>query len=115
MKGHPGYQGDDLDFCAGIIRKVGSQRLKLLFDIYHVQIMHGDLIRRIEQTKELIGHVHTAGAPGRGELDDKQEINYPAVMKKLVDVGYTGFVGHEFIPTRDALAGLKQAVAVCDV
>ena len=77
--------------------------------------MHGDLIRRIEQTKELIGHVHTAGAPGRGELDDKQEINYPAVIKKLLDIGYTGYVGQEFIPTRDPLAGLKQAVAACDV
>jgi hydroxypyruvate isomerase len=115
MKGHPGYQGDDLDFVAGILKKVGSPRVKLLFDIYHVQIMHGDLIRRIEETKDLIGHVHTAGVPGRGELDDKQEINYPAVMKKLLDVGYTGYVGQEFIPTRDPLAGLKQAVAVCDV
>ena len=64
--------------------------MKLLFDIYHVQIMHGDLIRRIEQTKDVIGHVHTAGVPGRGELDDNQEINYPAVMRKLLDVGYTG-------------------------
>jgi sugar phosphate isomerase/epimerase len=115
MKGHPGYQGDDLDFVARVVKKVGSPRVKLLFDVYHVQVMHGDLIRRIEQTKELIGHVHTAGAPGRGELDEKQEINYPAVIKKLVDVGYTGFVGHEFIPTRDPLAGLKQAVAACDV
>lgn len=115
MKGHPGYQGDDLDFVANVLKKVGSPRVKLLFDIYHVQVMHGDLIRRIEQTKELIGHVHTAGAPGRGELDDKQEVNYPAVIKKLVDVGYTGYVGQEFIPTRDPLAGLKQAVAACDV
>jgi hydroxypyruvate isomerase len=115
MKGHPGYQGDDIDFVAGIIKKVGSPRVKLLFDIYHVQIMHGDLIRRIEHLKELIGHVHTAGSPGRGELDEKQEINYPAVIKKLVDVGYAGYVGQEFIPTRDPLAGLKQAVAVCDV
>jgi hydroxypyruvate isomerase len=115
MKGHPGYHGDDLDFVARVIKKVGSPRVKLLFDIYHVQVMHGDLIRRVEQTKELIGHVHTAGAPGRGELDDKQEINYPAVIKKLVDVGYTGYVGQEFIPTRDPLAGLKQAVAACDV
>ena len=115
MKGHPGYQGDDLDFVARVINKVGSPRVKLLFDIYHVQVMHGDLIRRIEQTKELIGHVHTAGAPGRGELDDKQEINYPAVIKKLLDIGYTGYVGQEFIPTRDPLAGLKQAVAACDV
>jgi hydroxypyruvate isomerase len=115
MKGHPGYQGDDLDFVASVLKKVGSPRVKLLFDVYHVQLMHGDLIRRIEQTKELIGHVHTAGVPGRGELDDAQEINYPAVIKKLVDVGYTGYVGQEFIPTRDPLAGLKQAVKVCDV
>jgi sugar phosphate isomerase/epimerase len=115
MKGHPGYQGDDLDFVASILKKVGSPRVKLLFDIYHVQIMHGDLIRRIEATKELIGHVHTAGVPGRGELDETQEINYPAVIKKLVDVGYTGFLGQEFIPTRDPFAGLKQAVAICDV
>jgi len=115
MKGHPGYQGDDLDFVASILKKVGSPRVKLLFDIYHVQIMHGDLIRRIEQNKELIGHIHTAGVPGRGELDEKQEINYPAVMKKLIDIGYTGYVGQEFIPTRDPLAGLKEAVAICDV
>ena len=77
--------------------------------------MHGDLLRRIEETKDLIGHVHTAGVPGRGELDDAQEINYPAVIKKLVDVGYTGYVGQEFIPTRDPLAGLKHAVKMCDV
>jgi hydroxypyruvate isomerase len=115
MKGHPGYQGDDLDFCAAIIRKVGSPRVKLLFDIYHVQLMHGDLIRRIEQNKDIIGHVHTAGVPGRGELDENQEINYPAVMRKLVEIGYTGYVGQEFIPTRDPLAGLRQAVKVCDV
>jgi hydroxypyruvate isomerase len=115
MKGHPGYQGDDLDFVAGIIKKVGSPCVKLLFDIYHVQLMHGDLIRRIEQTKDIIGHVHTAGVPGRGELDDNQEVNYAAVVKKLVDIGYTGYVGQEFIPTRDPLAGLKQAVKVCDV
>jgi sugar phosphate isomerase/epimerase len=115
MKGHPGYQGDDLDYVSGIIRKVGSPRLKLLFDIYHVQIMHGDLIRRIEQNKDVIGHVHTAGNPGRGELDDTQEINYPAVIKKLVDVGYTGYIGQEFIPTRDPLAGLRAAVQLCNV
>jgi hydroxypyruvate isomerase len=115
MKGHPGYHGDDVEFVANILKKVDSPRVKMLFDIYHVQIMHGDLIRRIEQMKDLIGHVHTAGSPGRGELDDKQEINYPPVIKKLIDVGYTGYVGQEFIPTRDPLAGLKQAVALCDV
>jgi hydroxypyruvate isomerase len=115
MKGHPGYQGDDLDFVAAILRRVGSPRVKLLFDIYHVQIMHGDIIRRIEQTKDLIGHVHTAGNPGRGELDDKQEINYPPIMRKLLDIGYKGYVGQEFIPTREPLAGLREAVKLCDV
>ncbi len=115
MKGHPGYQGDDLDLCAEILRKVGSPRVKLLFDIYHVQVMHGDVIRRIEQTKDLIGHVHTAGCPGRGELDDNQELHYPAVLRKLLQVGYAGYVGQEFIPTRDPLAGLTEAVKVCDV
>jgi sugar phosphate isomerase/epimerase len=115
MKGHPGYHGDDLDWCAEIIRKVGSPRVKLLFDIYHVQIMHGDIIRRMETIKELIGHVHTAGVPGRGELDDAQEVNYPPLMKKLLDLGYTGYVGQEFIPTRNPLDGLRQAVKLCDV
>ncbi len=115
MKGHPGYQGDDLDWLAAIVRKVDSPRLKLLFDIYHVQIMHGDVIRRLEQNKDIIGHVHTAGNPGRGELDDKQEINYPPIMRKLLDIKYTGYVGQEFIPTRDPLEGLRQAVVLCDV
>lgn len=115
MKGHPGYQGDDVDGVAGIVRRVGSDRVKMLFDLYHVQIMNGDLIRRLEQYKDLIGHVHTAGNPGRGELDENQEINFRACMKKLVDMGYQGYVGHEFIPTRDPFAGLKQAVEVCDV
>jgi hydroxypyruvate isomerase len=115
MKGHPGYQGDDVDYVAGIIRRVGSPRLKMLFDIYHVQIMNGDVIRRIEECKDVIGHVHTAGNPGRGELDDTQEINYPPIMRKLVDIGYKGYVGQEFIPTRDPLAGLREAVSLCDV
>ena len=115
MKGHPGYAGDDLDWCASVLRKVGSPRIKLLFDIYHVQIMHGDVIRRMESVKDLIGHVHVAGVPGRAELDDTQEINYPPILRKLLDLGYTGYVGQEFIPTRDPLAGLKQAVALCDV
>lgn len=115
MKGHPGYQGDHTDYCIDIIKQVGSARMKLLFDIYHVQIMDGDVIRRIQQHHEYIGHVHTAGNPGRGELDDAQEINYPAVMQALVDVDYEGFVGHEFIPTRDPAAGLRQAVDRCDV
>jgi hydroxypyruvate isomerase len=115
MKGHPGYQGDDLDYLAKIVRDVGSPRVKLLFDIYHVQIMHGDVIRRLEQCKDILGHIHTAGNPGRGELDDTQEINYPPIMKKLLALKYKGFFGQEFIPTRDPKAGLAQALRVCDV
>jgi hydroxypyruvate isomerase len=115
MKGHPGYQGDDLNWVAEIVRRVGSPRLKLLFDIYHVQIMHGDVIRRIDEMKELIGHVHTAGNPGRGELDDNQEILYPPIMRKLLEIKYEGYVGQEFIPTRNPREGLHQAVRLCDV
>src|SRR4029077_4008281 len=92
MKGHPGYQGDDLDFVAEILRKVGSPRVKLLFDIYHVQIMHGDVIRRLGECKDVLGHVHTAGVPGRNELDDTQELSYPAILRKLVAMKYDGYV-----------------------
>jgi hydroxypyruvate isomerase len=115
MKGHPGYQGDDIDYCAEIVRQVASPSAKLLFDIYHVAIMNGDVIRRLHQYRDWIGHIHTAGVPGRAELDDHQEINYPAVMHALVDIGYQGYVGQEFIPTRDPMEGLAQAVALCDV
>ncbi|MBI4874401.1 MAG: TIM barrel protein [Acidobacteria bacterium] len=115
MKGHPGYQGDDLDYCAEIVRRAGSPRVKLLFDVYHVQIMQGDVIRRLRQYAELIGHVHVAGCPGRGELDARQEINFPAVMRALLDAGYRGYVGQEFVPARDPLRGLMDAVALCDV
>jgi len=115
MKGHPGYQGDNVDAVANMLRRVGSDRVKLLFDIYHVQIMNGDIIRRIEECKDVIGHVHTAGCPGRGELDESQEINYPPIMKKLLAIGYEGYVGQEFIPTRDAFVGLREAVTLCDV
>lgn len=115
MKGHPGYQGDHTDYCIELIRRVGSDRMKLLFDIYHVEIMDGDVIRRLHQFKDHIAHVHTAGNPGRGELDAKQEINYPPIMQALLDIGYKGYVGQEFIPTRDPSAGLREAVALCDV
>lgn len=116
FRGHPGYQGDDIDYCADIIREVGSSHVKLLFDIYHVQIMNGDLITRIKDFgTDLIGHIHTAGVPNRTELDNQQELNYPAIMQALLDIGYEGFVGHEFIPTRDPMDGLRQAMDLCDV
>ncbi|CAN5367689.1 TIM barrel protein [soil metagenome] len=116
MKGHPGYFGDDVDFCFDLVRRVDSPNFKLLFDIYHVSIMNGDVIRRIRTNHELIGHYHTAGNPGRGELDDTQEINYPAVMREILDTGYTGFVAQEFIPTwDDPVAALRHGAEVCDV
>jgi hydroxypyruvate isomerase len=112
MKGHPGYQGDDLDFCADIIRQVNSPFVRLLFDVYHVQIMHGDVIRRIRQNRDVIGHIHTAGNPGRGELDSLQEIYYPAVRRALEEINYQGFVGHEFMPTREPREGLAHAAEI---
>lgn len=115
MLGRPGYQGDHTEFCIEIVKQVGSPRLKFLFDIYHIQIMDGDIIRRINEHQEYIGHYHTAGNPGRCELDDTQEINYPPIMKAILATGYQGYVGQEFIPTRDPLAGLTEAVELCDV
>lgn len=116
MKGHPGYFGDHVDFCLDLVKRVASPNFKLLFDIYHVAIMDGDIIRRLRENRELIGHVHTAGVPGRAELDDTQEINYPAVMRTLLDIGYTGYVAQEFIPTwPDKALALRHAASVCDV
>ena len=116
MKGHPGYFGDDVDVCVELINAVGSNNMKLLFDVYHVQVMNGDVIRRIRQYKNVIGHYHTAGNPGRCELDENQEINYPAVMKAILETGYTGYVAQEFIPTwKDKIKALRHSVMVCDV
>jgi len=115
MKGHPDYFCDSMERTVDILRQVGSPRCKVLFDLYHVQIMHGDVIARIKQHKEYIAHVHTAGVPGRAEIDETQELNYPPLMQALVDIGYDGFVGQEFIPTRDKVASLAQGVKICDI
>lgn len=116
MKGHPGYFGDDVDRCARLVRGVGSARMKLLFDFYHVQVMHGDVIRRFRELLPIIGHLHVAGVPGRGELDGSQELNYGAVMRAVVESGYEGFVAQEFLPTwADRVLALRHAAAVCDV
>jgi len=116
MKGHPGYFGDDVDFCVDLIKQIGSPNFKLLFDIYHVSIMNGDIIRRLRLHKDYIGHLHTAGNPGRCELDEHQEINYPAVMQAVLEIGYHDFVAHEFIPTwDDPILALRHAAMVCDV
>ena len=116
MKGHPGYWGDDVHLCADLVRSVDSPSFRLLFDIYHVQIMNGDLIRNIRRYHEIVGHYHTAGNPGRGELDDSQEINYPPVIRAIMETGYQGFIAQEFIPTADdPIASLAQAFEVCNV
>ena len=115
MKGHPDYFCDHLETGVEVCKQVGSERVKLLFDIYHIQIMEGDLITRIKEFHPYIAHYHTAGNPGRGEIDQTQEINYPAVMKAIIETGYQGYVGQEFIPTRDPMASLNEAVKICDV
>jgi hydroxypyruvate isomerase len=116
MKGHPDYFCDSMERTVEICRQIGSPRCKVLFDIYHVQIMHGDVISRMHQHKDYIAHVHTAGVPGRNEIDGTQELNYPALMHALLDLDYTGFVGQEFIPAQtDKVASLAEAVRTCDV
>jgi hydroxypyruvate isomerase len=112
---HKDYQGDRTSFGVEVVRRVGSPRVKLLYDIYHMQIMEGDVIRTIRDNKEWIAHYHTGGVPGRHELDDGQELNWRAVARAILDTGFTGYVAHEFIPTRDPLTSLREAVALCDV
>jgi hydroxypyruvate isomerase len=99
-----------------LCKRVGSDNLKLLYDIYHMQIMEGDVIATIRKNHQYIAHYHTGGVPGRHEIDESQELYYPAIMKAIVETGYKGFVGQEFIPARpDVLASLKQGVQICNV
>jgi hydroxypyruvate isomerase len=112
---HPDYQGDRTTFGVTVVKTVNSPRVKLLYDIYHMQIMEGDLIKTIRDNHEHIAHFHTGGVPGRHELDGTQEVNWPAVCRAILDTGYRGYVAHEFVPTRDPLTSLREAVALCDV
>ncbi len=113
---HPDYQCDHTEWGVALCDKVGSDSFKLLYDIYHMQIMEGDVIATIKKYQKYIAHYHTGGVPGRNEIDETQELNYPAIMKAIVETGYKGFVGQEFIPKReDKLASLKQGVQICDV
>ena len=112
---HPGYMCDKSAWGFELCRRVNSPRFKMLYDIYHMQIMEGDLIATICKNIDFIGHFHTAGVPGRHELDENQEIYYPAVMKAIVESGYQGYVAHEYTPTRDPMKSLVQAVKACDV
>jgi len=109
------YFGDGSAFGLEIVKAVGSPRVKLLSDLYHMQIMEGDLIRTLRDNKDYIAHFHTGGVPGRHELDDTQEVNWRAVAAAIAATGFQGYIAHEFVPTRDPLTSLREAVALCDV
>jgi hydroxypyruvate isomerase len=113
---HADYQFDHMAYGLEIVKAVGSPRLKILYDIYHAQIMEGDVIRTIRDHIQWIGHFHTGGVPGRNEIDATQELNYGAICKAIADTGYAGFVAQEFVPKRkdDPLASLREAFAICD-
>jgi hydroxypyruvate isomerase len=112
---HKDYQCDKTEWGVALCKEVGSERFKLLYDIYHMQIMEGDVIATIRKHHPFIAHYHTGGVPGRNEIDEGQELFYPAIMRAIVATGYKGFVGQEFIPRRDPLVSLKQGVQICDV
>src|SRR5690606_21364793 len=112
---HRDYHGDTTAFGVRVVEAVGSPRVKLLYDVYHMQIMEGDVIRTIRDNREHIAHFHTAGVPGRHELDGTQELNYRAIAAAIADLGFTGFVAHEFIPTREPAVALREAVEACTV
>jgi len=113
---HKDYQCDHTEWGVQLCEKLGSPNFKLLYDIYHMQIMEGDVIATIRKHQKYIGHYHTGGVPGRNEIDETQELYYPAIMQAIVDTGFKGFVAQEFIPKRpDKLASLKQGVGICDV
>jgi hydroxypyruvate isomerase len=113
---HKDYQCDHTDWGVELCKRVGSDRFKLLYDIYHMQIMEGDVIATIKKQNQYFSHYHTGGVPGRAEIDDSQELNYPAICKAIVATGFKGFIAQEFIPKRaDKLASLEQGVRICDV
>ena len=112
---HKDYQGDRTAFGVEVVSAVNSPRVKLLYDIYHMQIMEGDVMRTIRDNQQWIAHYHTGGVPGRNEIDGSQELNYPAIVRAIADTGFSGYMAHEFIPKRDPLTSLRDAVALCEV
>ncbi len=112
---HPGYMADHTAWGAQLCKAVNSPNVKLLYDIYHMQIMEGDLIRTIRDNFQYIGHFHTAGNPGRNEFDETQEIYYPPICKAIADLGYQGYLAHEYSPTRDPLGTLEKMLKLCEV
>ncbi len=112
--GHVDYIGDRMAYALEIVRAVASPRVRILYDIHHMQIMEGDVIRTLTGARDWIGHYHTGGVPGRAEIDDSQELNYPAIVRAIRDTGFTGYLAHEFIPRGgDPLASLASAVEMC--
>ena len=114
-RNHKDYQCDHTAWGVEVCKKVGSPRVKLLYDIYHMQVQEGDIIATIRENIEYIAHIHTAGVPGRHEIDESQELYYPAIMRAIADLKFEGYVSHEYTPVGDALEALKKAVAICDV
>jgi hydroxypyruvate isomerase len=114
-RNHPDYMCDRTAWGVRVVQEVNSPNVKLLYDIYHMQIMEGDLIATIRQNIQWIGHFHTGGVPGRHELDDTQEVQWDAVMRAIADANFKGYVAHEFLPTRDPMTSLRQAADLCDV
>ena len=112
---HADYQADHTAWGVEVVKGVGSPRLKLLYDIYHMQIMEGDVIATIRANFPHIAHFHTGGVPGRHEIDDTQELNYRRVMQAIADLGFGGYVGQEFVPAREPLASMRQSFEICDV
>ncbi len=112
---HPDYMCDKSAWGIELCKEVGSDNFKLLYDIYHMQIMEGDVIRSIQDNHQYFGHYHTAGNPGRHELDENQELNYPAICRAIAETGFDGYLGQEFIPVGDPMKGLADAVKLCDV
>jgi hydroxypyruvate isomerase len=112
---HKDYQCDSTAWGVEVCRMVNSPRVKLLYDIYHMQVMEGDIIRTIRDNHSYFAHYHTAGNPGRHELDETQELYYPPIIRAILETGYEGYLGQEFIPRGDPIAGLKQAFDLCNV
>lgn len=112
---HPDYMCDHTDWGVQLVEKIGSPAFKLLYDIYHMQIMEGDIIKTIQVNSKYIGHYHTGGVPGRNEIDETQELYYPAIIRAIVETGFNGFVAQEFIPTKDPLSSLQQGIDICDI
>jgi hydroxypyruvate isomerase len=112
---HPDYQCDHTAWAVELCKQVGSNNFKILYDVYHMQIMEGNIISTILKYHPYVGHYHTGGVPGRNEIDNSQELYYPAIMKAIVETGYTGYVAQEFIPKHDPLESLKNAIILCDV